>query len=222
MVAENDLRLKFEGTVVGAALGAALGKSCHMVPKDEVLSYFGKPITDFSKPHPSSPYDFLLPEEVPGEVELLRLALESLVHTKTFDPYDFVSRVINWLNSTEVHKYLNPSLLNTLRAFALGEEVSEVYQRSASIDTVLHTVVMGLYHYNYPTLAAEGAKLLALIFVKSKEVEEGAQIIGATTALLLEGEFDLGDSKEREKFLDEVVDVCTDLSEAPKHIAKVK
>ncbi|NPB05945.1 MAG: ADP-ribosylglycohydrolase family protein [Aquificae bacterium] len=218
----DELLSKFEGTVVGAALGAALGKAVHFVPKEEVERFFGKPITDFTRPHPSSPYDFLLPEEVPGEVELLRLALESLVERKTFDPYDFVERVVRWLSEAKVHKYLNPSLLNALRALALGEDLEEVYRRTASIDAVLHTVVMGLYHYDDPTLAAQGARVLALVLVRGREVDEAAQVIGAATALLVEGEFDLGDEGERERFIDEVVEVCPELVEAPKYLAKVK
>ena len=218
----EELRSKFEGTVIGAAIGAALGKTVHNIPKEEVHSFYGKPITDFIRPHPSTPYDFLLPEEVPAEVELLRLLLESLVTNQTFDPYDFAFRVVKWLTETKVHKYLNPAILNTLRALAAGEELQEVYQKSSSIDTVLHTVALGLFHYDYPTLAAEAAKIAALIFAKGKDIEDGAQIVGATTSLLVGGEYDLGEQEEKFKFLHEVVDVCSELTVAPKYLSKVE
>ena len=222
MQGSDELLSKFEGTVIGGAIGSALGKTVHNIPKSEVQEFYGKPITDFIRPHPSSPYDFLLPEEVTAEVELMRLLLESLKTTKTFDPYDFASRVIKWISETEVHKYLNPTVLNTLRALLHGEELNEVYQKSSSIDTILHTVVMGLFHYDYPTLAAEGARIAALIFVKGRDIEEAAQIVGAATSLLLEGEFDLSEEREKQRFLDEVVESCPDLKEGLKYIEKVK
>ena len=222
MATNEELRSKFEGTAIGAAVGAALGKTVHNIPKTEVSNFYGKPITDFIRPHPSTPYDFLLPEEVPAEVELLRLLLESLVENKKFDPYDFVWRVIKWLSETEVHKYLNPTVLNTLRALSLGEALEEVYQKSSSIDTVLHTVALGMFHYNDPFLAAEAARIAAAVFVKGKDSDEGAQIIGAATSLLIEGEFDLSEKEEKFRFLEELSQSCPNLSIGTKYLEKVK
>ncbi len=219
---EDILLSKFRGTAVGAALGAALGKAVHEVPAKDVYDYFGKPITDFSKSHPSSPYDFLKPEEVPASVILFKIALETLVEAKNFDPYIFVAKLVQWLESTQVYRYLNPTLLNVLKALKEGEPPEEVYYRTASIDAIVHTVAMGMFHYDYPTLAAEGAKLMALVLARGKEVEEGSQVIGAATALFIEGEFDLSDPQERKRFVDEVIDSCTELEEGRKYLDRVK
>ena len=219
---EDILLSKLKGTAVGAALGAAIGKATHEVPADRVYEYFGRPITSFSKSHPSSPYDFLLPEEVPSEVILFKLALESLVEAKKFDPYLLVEKLIEWIENEKIHRYLNPTLLNVLRAFKSGEPLEEVYYKTSSISAILHTTSMGMFHYDNPTLAAEGARVMALILARGREVEEGARIIGATTALFIGGEYDLSDEKERLAFLDDIVDSCAELEEGRKYIKKVK
>ena len=219
---EDILLSKLKGTAVGAALGTAFGKVVHEIPAKDVYDYFGKPITDFSKPHPSSPYDFLLPEEVPAEVILFKIALETLVEAKNFDPYIFAAKLIRWIEESDFYRYINPTLLNVLKALKEGEPLEEVYYRTSSISAILHTTAMGMFHYDYPTLAAEGAKLMALILARGKEVEEGAQVVGAATALFIEGEIDLSEEKERLRFVDEVADSCTELEEGKKHLERVK
>ena len=219
---EEFLLSKFKGTVVGAALGAAMGKAAHEVPSKEVFDYFGRPISGFIKSHPSSPYDFLKPEEVPAEVELLKITLESLVESKTFDPYHIAAKLIEWLKERQFHKYLNPTLLNVLKGLAEGTYPQEVYSRTSSVSAILHTVVMGLYHWDYPTLAAEGAKILALLLARGREIEEGAQVIGAATALFVNGEIDLSQEQNKKLFVDEVADSCTELEEGKKHLQRVK
>ncbi len=219
---EDILLSKLKGTPVGAALGAAMGKAVHEIPARDVYDYFGKPITNFSKPHPSSPYDFLLPEEVPAEVFLLKVALETLVEAKGFDPYRFVAKLVAWLEEGEVHRYLNPTLLNVLRALKEGEPLEEVYLKSSSISAILHTVAMGMWHYDNATLAAEGARLMALVLARGREIDEGAQIIGAATALLIEGEIDLSEENEKYRLLEEIADSCPELVEGKKYLQKVE
>jgi ADP-ribosylglycohydrolase len=218
---EEFLRSKFRGTAVGAALGAAMGKAVAEIPADAVMDYYGKPISGFVKSHPSSPYDFLKPEEVPAEVELFKLALESLIEAKTFDPHYFAAKLIKWLDEAKFHRYVNPTLLNVLRALKEGEPPEEVYYRTSSISAILHTVSMGMFHYDYPTLAGEGAKLMALILARGKEVEEGAQVIGVATALFIEGDFDLSEKEQKIAFVKEVIDSCTELEQGKKYLEKV-
>ncbi len=218
----EELLERFKGGAVGAAIGAALGKSVEMVPLSEALDYYGRVIADLEKPHPSSPYDYLKPEEVPASVELFRLALESLVESKGFDPYDFAARVAQWVGSTEVHKYLEPSILATAKAILTEEPLSEVVRKTFSVDAVLHTSAMGFFHFDNPVLAAEGAKVMASVFSEGNDVLEGAQILGAAVSMLLSGEYDLTLFEERLRFVDELIENCPELGRGKVFLLKVK
>lgn len=218
----EEILSKFKGSAVGPAIGAALGKAAEFVPQDKVFEYYGRPITKMEKPHPSSPYDYLKPQEVPASVELFKLALESLVENKGFDPYDFIARVAQWVGSTEVHKYLEPVILNMTRAILEGAPLEEVNRRTVSIDAILHTSAMGIYHFDNPVVAAEGAKVMATLFAQGREVEEGAQILGATVSMLIDGDYDLGEKEEKKRFIDELIEYCPELSIAPRYLKAVK
>jgi ADP-ribosylglycohydrolase len=221
---EDILLSKFKGTVIGAALGDAMGKAVEEVPAKDVYEYYGKPITGFVKPHPSSPSDFLLPHEVSAETELLKLTLESIVEAKTFDPYYFLQKLILWIKEHKVHKYLEPTILNIAKALEEGitpEEIGII--KTSSIDNILHTIAIALYHYDHPTLAAEGARILALVTGRGEDLEDGAQILGAATSLLVAGEdYDFSEENDKFKFLKDIVDYCPELKKAPKYIEKVE
>jgi len=221
---EDFLLSKFKGTVVGAALGDAIGKAVEEVPAKDIYEYYGKPITDFVKSHPSSPSDYLLPHEVSAETELLKLALESIVEAKTFDPYYFLQKLIIWVKEQKVHKYLEPTILNIVKALEEGLTADDIgVVKTSSIDNILHTIVMGLYHYNQPTLAAEGARILALVTGRGEDLEDGARIAGAATSLLVGGEeYDFDDEKEKLNFLEDIIDYCSELNKGGKYIEKVK
>jgi ADP-ribosylglycohydrolase len=217
----DELLLKFRGAAIGPAIGAALGKVAEMVPQREVASFFGKPITEPVRPHPSSPYDYLNPEEVPASVELFRLALESLVNSKGFDPYDFAARVLDWISSTEVHKYLEPTILIVAKAILTGGDLREVNRKTVSVDAILHTSAMGIFHFDNPVLAAEGAKVMASVFVEGKDVLEGAQVLGAAVSLLLDGDFDLGEVEEKWRYLNELAESCPKIELGRRYLEKV-
>jgi ADP-ribosylglycohydrolase len=220
---EDFLLSKFKGTIIGAALGDAIGKAVEEVPAAEVFDYYGKVIDGFVKSHPSSPSDYLEPHEVSAETELLRLALKSLVERKGFDPYDFANKLIQWVENTKVHKYLEPNILSVVKALAQGISPDQLGLKSASIDNVLHTIVMGLYHYDNPVLAAEGAKLMALITGRGQDIEDGAQIVGAATALLIDGDYDFNNPEEKKRFIDDITQDSPSLSDkAKKYLQKVK
>jgi ADP-ribosylglycohydrolase len=222
MVSGEEILSKFKGAAAGPAVGAAVGKAAESVPADAVFDYYGRAITGLEKPHPSSPYDYLKPEEVPASVELFRLALESLVEAKGFDPYDFMARVLDWVASTQVHKYLEPTILNTALALLQEQPLSEVVRRTTSIDAILHTSAMGIYHFDNPVVAAEGARAMAKLFAEGREVEEGSQVLGAAVSLLIDGDFDLGEPEENKRFLKELIESCPELEEGKKYLQKVE
>jgi len=222
MVGEDFLLSKFKGATAGAAVGAAVGKAVEGVPTDAVFEYYGRAVGGLEKSHPSSPYDYLKPEEVPASVELFKLALESIVESKGIDPYDFAARVLDWVASREYHKYLEPTILNVALALLQGEPLTEVVRRTASVDAILHTSAAGIYHFDNPTLAAEGARLLAKVFAEGKEVDQGAQVLGAAVSLLLDGDFDLGREEEKLRFLEELEESCPELEEGKRYLGRVK
>ncbi|MDQ7037884.1 MAG: ADP-ribosylglycohydrolase family protein [Aquificota bacterium] len=192
---------KFIGTVLGGALGDAIGKCVEEVVEDQVYEFYGGRVEGFVQPHPSSPAYGQLPEETSDETTPVRILMESLTEKKALDVRDYLERLIDWYRNETTHRYPDPILLASLEILSRGENPSSYGIVSSSVEGVLRSVVMGLFHYYNPDLAAEGAKVVSLLTHRSEAVLDGASVLGACIAYLVLEEFDLRFLDERVAFL---------------------
>ncbi|EDP76102.1 ADP-ribosylglycohydrolase family protein [Hydrogenivirga sp. 128-5-R1-1] len=191
------LRDKFKGTILGAALGDALGKSVEDIVEEEVYEFYGGRVEGFVPPHPSSPAHGQLPEETSDETTIMVLLLESLVSKKEIDLKDFLNRLVLWYEDEASHRYPDPALLTAVDLLSRGVNPTTHGLSSTSIEGILRSVVVGLYHYHNPELAAEGSKLVSMLTHRSDAISEGAAVLGALISYLVLEEFDLRDFNER-------------------------
>lgn len=196
------MRSKFIGTVLGAAVGDALGKSVEDLTEEEVIEFYGDRITDFVSPHPSSPAYGQLPEETSDETTIFRLLLESIVEKKGLDIKDFLNRLIDWYDREETHRYPDPMLLTAIDLLSRGINPSSHGLVSSSVEGVLRSVAMGLFHYYNPELAVEGAKVVSLLTHRGHVISDASALLSAAIAHLVRGDFYLEDFRERIRFLD--------------------
>lgn len=195
------LREKFKGAIVGAALGDALGKSVEDVIEEEVYEFYGGRIESFVPPHPSSPAYGQLPEETSDETTIMRILLESVVAKKGIDVRDFLNRLILWYEDEANHRYPDPTLLRAIDLLSSGVDPTSHGLVSNSVEGILRSIVVGLFHYYNPELAAEGSKLVSLLTHRGQAVADGSAILGASISYLVLEEFYLSDLGERIRFL---------------------
>ncbi|WP_457600219.1 ADP-ribosylglycohydrolase family protein [Hydrogenivirga sp.] len=195
------MREKFKGAILGAALGDAIGKSVEDVVEEEVYEFYGGRVEGFVPPHPSSPAHGQLPEETSDETTVMAILLESVVSKKEIDLRDFLKRLIVWYEDEAGHRYPDPSLLTAVDLLSQGVNPSTHGLTSSSIEGILRSVVVGLYHYYNPELAAEGSRLVSMLTHRSDAVSDGAAVLGAAVSYLVLEEFDLRDFNERIRFL---------------------
>ncbi len=195
------LRDKFRGAILGAALGDALGKCVEDVVGEEVYDFYGGRIEGFVVPHPSSPAYGQLPEETSDETTIMRILLESVVSKKGIDVKDFLNRLILWYEDEERHRYPDPTLLRSIDLLSRGIDPSSHGLVSNSVEGILRSVVIGLYHYYNPNLAAEGSKLVSLLTHRGQAVSDGAAVFGSAVSYLVLEEFHLEDFNERIRFI---------------------
>jgi len=195
------LRGKFKGALLGGALGDAIGKCVEDVVDEEVYEFYGGPIKGFVTPHPSSPAHGQLPEETSDETTIVRLLLESVVSRKALDVKDFLRRLILWYEDEACHRYPDPSLLTAVDLLSRGIDPSTYGITSSSVEGILRSVVVGLFHYYNPDLTAEGSRLVSVLTHRSQAVSDGAAVMGAAVSYLVLEEFDLRDLNERIRFL---------------------
>ncbi len=195
------LRDKIRGAIVGGALGDAIGKCVEDVVEQEVYEFYGGPVRGFVSPHPSSPAYGQLPEETSDETTVVRLLLESVVKKKAIDIQDFLRRLILWYEDEPSHRYPDPTLLTSVDLLSRGIDPATHGLTSSSVEGILRSLVVGLFHYYNPELSAEGSKLVSLLTHRSQAVLDGSAVFGASISYLLMEEFNLLDFNERIRFL---------------------
>ena len=197
----QSIKEKFKGVILGSALGDAIGKCVEDVVEEEVYEFYGGRIEGFVSPHPSSPAHGQLPEETSDETTIMILLLESIVSKKELDIRDFLNRLVLWYEDEAKHRYPDPSLLTAIDLLSRGINPSTHGLTSSSVEGILRSVVVGLYHYYNPELAVEGSKLVSLLTHRSDAVSEGSAVLGSAISYLVLEEFDLRDFNERIRFM---------------------
>ena len=199
---DEGVKEKFIGAVLGAAVGDALGKSVEDITEEEVFEFYGGKIRDFVTPHPSSPAYGQLPEETSDETTIFRILLESLVEKKSLDVRDFLNRLVEWYDREETHRYPDPILLTAIDLLSRGINPSTHGLTSFSVEGILRSVALGLYHYYNPELAAEGSKVVSLLTHRSDVIYDASAILGALIAHLVRGDFYLEDFREKLRLIE--------------------
>ncbi len=194
-------RDKFKGAILGAALGDAIGKCVEDVVEEEVYEFYGGRIEGFVEPHPSSPAKGQMPHETSDETTIARILLESIVSKKSIDVRDFINRLVVWYEDEASHRYPDPSLLTAVDLLSQGIDPSSHGLVSNSVEGILRSVVVGLYHYYNPDLAVEGSKLVSLLTHRSQAVADGSAVLGGAVSYLVLEEFDLSSFNEKIRFI---------------------
>jgi len=192
-----DLDSKFIGTIIGAALGDAIGKSVEDLTEEEVFSFYGGPIEGFVDPHPQSPAYGFKPEEVSDETTISLLLLESIVERKGIDPYHFFSKLVKWRKEESKHRYPDPALLTAIDLLSSGISLEKACFYSSSVEGALRSTVVGLFHFYNPYLSAEGGRLVCIMTHRSREVYDVSAMLSVLIASLVSGEWHLEELKQR-------------------------
>jgi ADP-ribosylglycohydrolase len=181
---------KFKGTLVGAAIGDSMGMCVEELPMDEVIMFYGGKVEGLVEPHPSSPASFLKGGETSSEFEIVKIVAESIAEKGRIDIKDIIERFVKWEAQEELHSYVDPYFLVSIRAIAEGREVEK---GGSSIEGALPAIPVGMYHYTNPALAVEGAKAITMLTHKNEFALDSSAIIAVAISELLQGRFYLED-----------------------------
>lgn len=177
---------KFRGTLLGAAIGDAMGMTVEELPLDEVVLYYGGPVKDLVQPHPSSPSYFLRAGENTSEFEIVSIVAKSLVEKQRLDVRDIIEKYIEWKERGEIHTYVDPNFLLAIDYILEGRELEKT---GSAVDHILPAIPVALYHYKNPHLAAEGAKAVVMITSRNEQVVDCGAMLAVTISELVEGRF---------------------------------
>lgn len=206
---------KFRGTLLAAAIGDSMGMTVEELPVDEVILHYGDIVKDLVEPHPSSPSYFLKGGENTSEFEIVMLIAKSLIDKQRIDIRDIVDKYIEF-REREIHTYIDPNFLLAIDSLIEGKDIEK---SGSTIDHVLPSIPIGLYHYKNPHLAAEGAKAVVMITSRNENVIDCTAMLAAGISELVENRFYLED--EWEYFL-KLLETLSTNSVTKRYLSKVR
>ncbi len=215
-----DLQKKFSGAIIGSSLGDAIGKCVEDITKYDVYEFYGGPLRGFAEPHPLSPAHGRKPEETSDETTVFRILLESIIERKEIDIHDFIRRLIIWYEDESSHRYPDPTLLTAIDLLSRGSSPALYGLTSASVEGILRSVAVGLYHYYNPLLAAEGSRVVSLLTHRSEYISAGSAVLGAFISMLV-SDCDIGSVDEKIDLINKLQRI-SDSSRLNKVLDKVK
>jgi len=193
----DELKTKFRGLLVGAAVGDSLGMCVEELTKEDVNKFYGDEIRYLLDPHPSSPACFLKAGETSSEFEIVKMVAQSLAERKMLDVKDIIRRYIEFEENEAIHNYVDAHFLMSIRNIKMGLEPETT---GTSIEGALPAIPIGAYHFINPILAVEGTKAVVMITHRNQYVLDAASVIAVAVGQLILENYEL--EEEFEKFID--------------------
>lgn len=188
-MAENDLRDKCIGCLVGAAIGDAMGMPNEDVPRKKSQKYYPGGIADFVNPHPDTACCSLKAGQYTDDTQLMMALAQSLVEKKGFDPACFAEELIQWYQvETNEKRYRGNTTIRAVENLISGaswEKAGIIANTGCGGST--RAVPMGLFFTRDGEDIVKHTALQCHITHNNQIVKDGAVCVAVTTASLLSG-----------------------------------
>ena len=99
-----ELKKRFAGSIVGFAIGDAVGMPAQFLTRDQIKRYYKKPINGFLRAHPGHASDFLPPGSYTDDTQMMLATAECLLECKRMDPPRQADALLSWYLNTSPHR----------------------------------------------------------------------------------------------------------------------
>jgi ADP-ribosyl-[dinitrogen reductase] hydrolase len=201
---QDGLRDRFRGSLVGLAIGDALGAPLEFQPARDPAEFVTEMI--------GGGWLKLLPGEWTDDTQMTLCVVESLLARRVFDPDDIAARFVAWMGSNP------PDIgLHTGRVLARIEsgvpwetasrEAQETDPDHASNGSLMRCSPLALFFYRHPEFVAELSPVLSRITHAHPDCEWACVFLNVAIALLLVG-------RTKEEAVQAAFEACSGASDA--------
>jgi ADP-ribosylglycohydrolase len=141
------LRSRFAGTMLGFAVGDAMGMPAQYLTRDEIQNYYKKPIDTFLQAHAGHASSFLPPGSYTDDTQMLLATAECLVECRRMEPARQAETLLSWYVNTRPHR--TPTRANELacRHLAAGKGWNKSGVFSGSCGAAVRMPPIGLFYF---------------------------------------------------------------------------
>jgi ADP-ribosylglycohydrolase len=191
---QNLDKSRYEGCLVGGAIGDALGAPLEFLTSEQIKENYGK-VTDYVKALPKHPFYNFNPGQYTDDTQMTLIMAKSIIDKNGFDREDFASKLGECYKKKEFRS-LGSTCRKACRALSKGKssEESGIYN-AAGVGSAMRASPIGLFHnfldqssnksfiYNcedstrlthnsYHAIAGTTAVALSILYLKQYKIAE--------------------------------------------------
>ena len=192
----QDRMNRLEGSLLGFAIGDALGFPIAGINKKDLSRFVHIPIHGFTDNHQHPYFSALQPGQFTDNTSLLLLSVEHLMGYGSFQVDDYVSKLIDWgkplLEGTQKQRWLGPTTTGALRRLIAGTSYryagsKETESCSATYRVIPFALVYSPFGASSQEKLVSIVKTVTMITHNSRISEAGAFIVALLISNLLSG-----------------------------------
>jgi ADP-ribosylglycohydrolase len=182
----RELASRFVGSVVGFAVGDALGMPAQFLTPTQIRRYYGKPISGFLRAHPGHSSDFLPPGSYTDDTQMLLATAECLVECGKMDPPRQADALLSWYLNTVPHRTAMRANVRACKHLAAGRSWSKSGVFSSGCGAAVRMPPIGLLLFRHPESLMRGALDDCIITHNEPRAKAASVAVAYLTARLLQ------------------------------------
>jgi len=141
---------RFSGTLVGFAVGDALGMPTQFLTRDQIRRYYGKSISTFLKAHPGHASDFLPQGSYTDDTQMMLAIAECLIECRKPDPARQADALVSWYLNTAPHRTPMRANMRACKHLAAGKAWTKSGVFSSGCGAAVRMPPLGLLLFHQP------------------------------------------------------------------------
>jgi ADP-ribosylglycohydrolase len=153
----EEMRSRCIGTIVGFAVGDALGMPAEFLSREQIRRYYGKPISSFLKAHPGHASDFLPQGSYTDNTQTMLATAECLIECKRMDPARQADALLSWYLNTLPHRTPSRANLRSCKHLSMGRPWNKSGVFSSGCQAAVRMPPIGLLFSRSPEALTRAA-----------------------------------------------------------------
>jgi len=153
----SELRNRCVGTIAGFAIGDALGMPAAFLSRDQILRYYGKPISCFLKAHPGHASESLPPGSFTDNTQTMLATAECLIECRKMDPALQADALLSWYQNTVPHRTPSSANLKACKHLSVGRPWNKSGVLNSGCAAAIRMPSIGLFYHRSPEALTRAA-----------------------------------------------------------------
>jgi ADP-ribosylglycohydrolase len=153
----NELKTRCIGTIVGFALGDALGMPAAFLTPDQIRRYYRKPISSFLQAHTGHANDFLPQGSYTDNTQTMLATAECLIECRGMEAAKQADALLSWYLNTVPHRTPSRANMTACKHLSCGKPWNKSGVFSSGCDAAVRMPPIGLFYYDSPEALTRAA-----------------------------------------------------------------